>query len=427
MTTQTKSSTYAYQLFNEHTEKVDFSIDFYDSDLVNTSFSAQTFSKYDHYTILWLKNGKGRFQVDFQYYDFAGAKMIFLTPGQYFNVEEGTFKIIRYSFTRDFFCVLEHKSEILCNGVLYNHLYAVASIEVEEVEQIYFKNLHEQLLDSFLNHFVADKNTIKKLLSKLLSFAAQTWQKQQPLSPDLKEVETDTLFALKKAIDKHFKKHLLIDSYAKQLAVSETKLSRLLKNRLEKNISELIIHRQLLEAKRDLYFSGKSIKEIAHDLGFSDPAYFNRFFKKNTGQTPKSFRKKYGVKHWDEKVKALASLIDQHYKENRSVRFYADQLHLSPRTLSDMVKRVFNKTVGELIKLRLVLEAKRQLFFSEYSIKEIAYELGFEEPAYFSYFFKNATAISPEEFRNHWQSLPKQSPALLHRIFGLFKWMEKTI
>lgn len=427
MITQTEPSTYAYQLFNEKTDAVDFSVDFYDSDLVNTSFSVQTFSRYDLYTIIWLYNGQGRFQVDFQFYDFAGAKMIFLTPGQYFNVEKGNFKIIRYAFTQAFFCVKEHNPETLCNGVLYNHLYAVASIEVETKEQGYFQQLHKDMLGSFKNHFVAERSLIKKQLGKLLSFAVQTWLRQQPLSPDLKEEETDILFALKKTIDQHYKKTLSIESYAERLAVSEKKLSRLLKNRLDINVSDLIIHRQLLEAKRDLYFTSKSIKEIALDLGFSDPAYFNRFFKKHGGITPKAFRKKHGVKHWDENVKALAGLIDKHFKENRNVSFYADELHLTSRTLSDMVKRVLNKTVGELIKLRLVLEAKRHLYFSEKSIKDIAFELGFEEPAYFSYFFKNATAVSPEEFRSHWQSLGQQKPAILHQEFGLFNWMNKSV
>lgn len=427
VTSPGKTSAYAYQLFNEHSGALDFRVDFYDSDLVNTSFAAQTFSRYDFYTIIWLYNGSGRFQVDFQYYNFADAKMIFLTPGQYFNVESGQFKIIRYSFTQQFFCVAHNQLEALCNGVLYNHLYAVASIEVGQKEQQKFQELHLAVLDAFRNYFVADHQLVRILLSKMLAFATHSWKTQSPLNPEITAEETNLLFKLKAAIEQYFRQQLTMADYAKLLGASERSINRLLKKRLGMRISDLLVHRQILEAKRELYFTAKAIKEVAIDLGFADPSYFNRFFKKHTGKTPMAFRKKHGVKHLDESVAALTQLIEQHYKEHHHVHFYADQLHLTPRTLSDIIKRVFNKTVGELIKLRLTLEAKRQLFFSDKNVKDIAFELGFEDPAYFSHFFKNATTVSPEAFRAHWQSLGPQPPQMIHLEFGLFNWMKKGV
>ncbi len=65
-----------------------------------------------------------------------------------------------------------------------------------------------------------------------------------------------------------------------------------------------------------------------------------------------------------------------------------------------MSRNSIGKTSKELIQSRISIEAKRMLYFSDLSIKEIGYELGFSEPANFSAFFKNCTGMSPSTFRN---------------------------
>lgn len=82
------------QLFNSSTGEVDFKIDFFEKTKGAKAFSPSGFVQSSNYNILWLRNGSGRFQVDFQSYRFSDEKMIFLTPGQYFYVEEGSFDIV---------------------------------------------------------------------------------------------------------------------------------------------------------------------------------------------------------------------------------------------------------------------------------------------------------------------------------------------
>ena len=93
------------------------------------------------------------------------------------------------------------------------------------------------------------------------------------------------------------------------------------------------------------------------------------------------------------------SLIDDHFKEQKSVSFYADQLNITPNYLNILCKRHFNVAAMHLIHHRVVLEAKRLIQISDQSFKEISYQLGFNDPAYFSNFFKNQTGISPNQFR----------------------------
>jgi AraC family transcriptional activator of pobA len=84
-----------------------------------------------------------------------------------------------------------------------------------------------------------------------------------------------------------------------------------------------------------------------------------------------------------------------------SVNHMASQLHLSPKYLSDLLKQETGKTALELIHLHVISEAKNMLVVGEKSISEIAYQLGFENPPYFSRLFKKEVGMSPREYKNH--------------------------
>jgi AraC family transcriptional activator of pobA len=84
-----------------------------------------------------------------------------------------------------------------------------------------------------------------------------------------------------------------------------------------------------------------------------------------------------------------------------TAKYMASQLHLSPRYLSDLLKQETGKTAIELIHLYVISEAKNMLVEGERSISEIAYQLGFENPPYFSRLFKKEVGMSPKEFKNH--------------------------
>jgi AraC family transcriptional activator of pobA len=84
-----------------------------------------------------------------------------------------------------------------------------------------------------------------------------------------------------------------------------------------------------------------------------------------------------------------------------TVNYIASQLSLSPKYLSDLLKQETGKTALELIHLHVISEAKNMLIEGERSISEIAYQLGFENPPYFSRLFKKEVGMSPKEFKSH--------------------------
>lgn len=95
----------------------------------------------------------------------------------------------------------------------------------------------------------------------------------------------------------------------------------------------------------------------------------------------------------------FVALLGQHYRKHHDVGYYADILSCPPRQLSIHVKRATGKTAKALIEDRLILEAKRNLRFTTLSIKEIAYELGYADPSYFSKAFKRVTGTTPQKFK----------------------------
>ena len=93
-------------------------------------------------------------------------------------------------------------------------------------------------------------------------------------------------------------------------------------------------------------------------------------------------------------------LVEDHYREHRPVAAYADELALSQARLNRLCKAFAGKGAGDLIQDRLTLEAQRHLIYTSAPASMIAYELGFQDPAYFSRFFKRRTGMAPGEYRD---------------------------
>ena len=94
-------------------------------------------------------------------------------------------------------------------------------------------------------------------------------------------------------------------------------------------------------------------------------------------------------------------LIDTHYKEHHEVEYYANKLNVSSKYLNECVKDTLNTNAKSLINETRLMHARHELKFTDKTIKEISFELGFSSADYFSYFFKQYTGTSPSHLRNH--------------------------
>ncbi|MEO0525583.1 MAG: helix-turn-helix domain-containing protein [Bacteroidota bacterium] len=98
-------------------------------------------------------------------------------------------------------------------------------------------------------------------------------------------------------------------------------------------------------------------------------------------------------------IRKFNVLVDVHYKTKRKVSDYAEMLFKSPKTLSNLFAIYNQKSPQQVILERISLEAKRLMNFTDKQNQEIAYELGFNDAAHFSRFFKKMTSYSPTQYR----------------------------
>lgn len=98
-------------------------------------------------------------------------------------------------------------------------------------------------------------------------------------------------------------------------------------------------------------------------------------------------------------IERFRALVEKHFKTEHAVDFYARELNTSPKALTMQLSRSIGKPPRQLIQERILLEAKRYLAFSDLSIAEIGYELGFEDANYFTRFFRVHEKKAPVRFR----------------------------
>ncbi|WP_307447184.1 MULTISPECIES: helix-turn-helix domain-containing protein [Chryseobacterium] len=98
-------------------------------------------------------------------------------------------------------------------------------------------------------------------------------------------------------------------------------------------------------------------------------------------------------------VRKFSLLIEENFKTEHGVKYYAEQLNKSAKTLSNIFAILGQPSPSKIIQARIILEAKRYLHYTDKSAKEIAYEIGFESPAHFSRFFKLHVGLSISEFK----------------------------
>lgn len=95
----------------------------------------------------------------------------------------------------------------------------------------------------------------------------------------------------------------------------------------------------------------------------------------------------------------LERLINLHYKEQKTVAFYADRLHVTAKHLNETCKQALGKTTKDILQYRIILEAQRLLVHSDLTSSQIAHELGYFDNTYFFRFFKKHIGCTPEQFR----------------------------
>jgi len=260
-----------------------------------TGYNANQPKKLNYYSILWIKKGGGSLTVDFSEYTFKENTIMFFSPYQPFmltSAEELSGIVIH--FHTDFFCLEKHKKEVSCNGILFNNIYHPPFIELEHEDIPAFENCINDIAKEMQGSGIAKSELIVAYLKILIINASRIKSLREPdaFATITEKEEPETLRKFKDAIELYYKNKHTPSEYADLLNVTPKLLGKLTKNYFNKTTTELIQERIIIEAKRELYLTQKTIKEIANELGFEDAYYFSRLFKKYAQISPQFYREK---------------------------------------------------------------------------------------------------------------------------------------
>jgi AraC family transcriptional regulator, transcriptional activator of pobA len=249
------------------------------------------------YSMIWIQKGNGEYKVDVNQYAIEDNTIIFFTPYQPFQFLHTTeANGIAVHFHPDFFCIEKHKHEVGCNGVLFNNIYQPPSIQINDDEIKLFSNIINLMQEEMKGEEMAQYEMIVNHLKSFLIKASRIKISQHPqaLADCAPEEPPFVLQKLKDFIEANYKSRHAPSEYASMLNISLNALGKITRSHFSKSPSELIQERIVIEAKRELYLTNKSVKEIAFSLGFDDEYYFSRFFKKNTSVSPQLYRSTVG-------------------------------------------------------------------------------------------------------------------------------------
>ena len=247
--------------------------------------------RHTYHEIILVFKGKGRHIIDFVNYDFNGPCLFLLHPQNIHTIrkdcatEGGVIK-----FTSSIFAADDVESNFIMKYAVFDDVDVLPVINLTEDQCTILQQLFRQM---YLEYEKNGTYSLPLLSMYLKIFLLKIYEiKKAHIPPDsFRDEDYKRFKVFQEDLETNFRRHHDVAYYARNLFVSPKTLCNLVHKFTGKSPAEVITERIMLEARRLIYHSDLSIKQIAHTLGFADSAYFNRYFKKAMNVSPGVYRR----------------------------------------------------------------------------------------------------------------------------------------
>jgi len=251
------------------------------------------------YEIIWFQEAGGQHTVDFHTYNVKANSMFFLSPGQVHHFDGITrHKGIALKFCTDFLKDENDDEDIFIKYNVFNAFdsspYCIINdaTVIDELKELIEKMKREQQREDSFGHL----DIMRSMVKIFLIYVHRHGKKQGTVPLDTVKPSHRLFVLFRKMLEQEYVRLHLVKDYANKLNVSTKTLSNSVIECSKKAPLTFINDRVLLEAKRMLRFTDLMVKEIAYRLGYDDPSYFVKFFKRQTGVLPSEFREMNSIR-----------------------------------------------------------------------------------------------------------------------------------
>ncbi len=240
-------------------------------------------------SLLWFQSDDNRLIIDNIPYTFSKDDIVCLTEFnkiEVVNLSEANL----LKWNKHFYCVITHDSEVGCRGVLFYGATTLPVIHprIEDLEV--FTAVWNMLELEMRSNDSLQEEMLQMMLKRILILSTRMYKEQADYSK-IKKENVEVVREYHFLVEQHFKEIHTVGEYAQMLHKSPKTLSNLFKKLGRKPPLQFIKDRRMMEAKRLLVYTDKTISEIGYDLGFADVQSFSRFFKKEEGSSPNEFQR----------------------------------------------------------------------------------------------------------------------------------------
>ncbi len=248
---------------------------------------------HEFYQIIWFRHGKGNHRIDFTDYPVTDNTIFFVAPGQ-IHAFDGTenYEGVIILFNASFLADEESSESIFLKYNVFNAYDSSPYYKVgnEEAERLMFL-VNEMNREYTLTGAFAHKDYMQYLLRLFLVRVQRSGERKEEAKLYVSNIANRTFVRFRQLLEQNFHNVHTVQEYADMLNISARTLTKYVSQSAHSSPLQIINDRIVLEAKRLLQHTSLNIKEIGYSLGFEDPSYFAKFFKRQEGIMPSEFRK----------------------------------------------------------------------------------------------------------------------------------------